>query len=539
VTGRRAVAALAAVAGLAGLPATAWARPSAGLDGGTILFFADTLALVARNGATLRLDGGIRAGADAIAVDLKTDRVVLAGHAFIQRGSLRADADAIALDLDDQRIDLLDLASGDHRTTRALGEAVQAPIDPARFAFPDVVDRYAYIRAKHAAITPHANVRFRPAAFPTSVGAVPVPSYLYTFATSAGFGASALPAADFDQPYGLWGTPYALTTVHGRWIDGPPAGPDIGLQEQLANGDVEYATAAVDQPLRGQMSTGFDAYRRMSPIYTISAQGTDALGIWAAQTSLGAAFGQAGGRVTLVAGSFGTSSFDTSLRTPDLPLVGGTTLRLTGDVGYDARRGGLLTVLPDAAHYATVWRHSLDAFLATPVVRAPLGTRLSATLEGTRTWYAFPHRYDQLTGTVTASKQFSRAFTMLGTYQNAWSAEVYPYAQALFYPPPNPPLLAPDGTPWYGYDAFAGVAVARSTTVTAQLTPNVNTSAQLAVTRSDDFLQFDGIGPPPWTVTGTLRMRPFPNFGIQLSRSYAFDWGGVRWVPRWSISITP
>jgi hypothetical protein len=75
--------------------------------------------------------------------------------------------------------------------------------------------------------------------------------------------------------------------------------------------------------------------------------------------------------------------------------------------------------------------------------------------------------------------------------------------------------------------------------VTAQLTPNVNTSAQLAVTRNDDFLQFDGFGPAPWAVTGTLRLRPFPNIGLQVSRGYAFDWGGVRWIPRWSIAITP
>ena len=534
---RRAVATLAVLAGIAGSPATAWARPSATLDAGTVYFFSDTLVLIGRGGASLRLADGTRAGADAITVDLRTDRVVLAGHAKITRGSATASADAIALELGSDRVDLLDLTVGDRRTTRALGAATDVPTEPARFAFPDFADRYAYIRARHAAITPRANVRFLPAAFPTSVGAVPVPSYLYTFATSAGFGASALPPADFDQPYGLWGTPTALTTIHGRWIDA--VGPDVGLQEQLASGDDAYATAAIDQPLRGQMSTGFDAYRRLSSHYTITTQGTDAYGVWSTQTSLGAAFGLAGGRMTYTLGSYGTSTFDTSLRTPDMPLFGGTTLRLTGDVGYDARRGGLLTVLPDASHYATVWRHSLDAFIATPVVRGPLRTRIAATLEGTRTWYAFPHRYDEVTAATTVSRQLTRSFTLLASYQNSWTAEIYPYAQPLFYPVPVPPFLAPDGTPWLGYDAFDGVAVARSTTITAQFTPNVNTSAQLAVTRNDDFLQFDGIGPPPWSVTGTLRLRPFPNVGLELARGYEFAWGNVRWVPRWSIAVTP
>jgi hypothetical protein len=175
---RRAVATLAVLAGVAGSPATAWARPSATLDAGTVFFFSDTLALVGRGGASLRLDDGTRASADAIAVDLKTDRAVLAGHARIARGTASASADAIALQLDGDRVDLLDVSAGDRRTTRALGPATDAPTEPARFAFPDVVDRFAYIRARHAAITPHANVRFLPAAFPTSVGAVPVPSYL-------------------------------------------------------------------------------------------------------------------------------------------------------------------------------------------------------------------------------------------------------------------------------------------------------------------------------------------------------------------------
>src|SRR5581483_5560971 len=258
------------VAGLlAAVPAAAAARATATLDGGTVLFFSDTLQIVARDGATLAFADGTAGAADAAFVDLKNDRVVLAGHARLAHRGVSVRADAIAVELAGDRVDLLDAASGVTRTTRALGPAVPADIDAQRFAFPDVSDRNAFIRSRHAAITPHADVRFRPAAFPTSVGGLPVPSYLYTFATGAGFGATSLPGSDFDQPYGLWGSPTSLTAVHARWEDGP--GPAIGLQESLVSGDDAYATAAFDQPIRGYSTHGFDAYKRLGRRYTVVA----------------------------------------------------------------------------------------------------------------------------------------------------------------------------------------------------------------------------------------------------------------------------
>jgi len=182
------------------LPGAAFARASVSLEGGSVVFFSDTLALIARDHATLTFADGTRARADAAYVDLKTDRVVLAGHARVMRGAAALGADAIALELDGDRVDLLDASSGVSRTTRRLGAATAAEFDAVRFAFPDVDDRNAFIRSRRAAITPHADVRFTPAAFPTSVGGLPVPSYLYTYATGAGFGATSLGGATFDQP---------------------------------------------------------------------------------------------------------------------------------------------------------------------------------------------------------------------------------------------------------------------------------------------------------------------------------------------------
>ncbi len=222
---------------------------------------------------------------------------------------------------------------------------------------------------------------------------MPVPSYLYTYATGAGFAAGSLAGATFDQPYGLWGSPTSLTALHARWDDGP--GAALALQQQIVSGDDAYVSASVDAPFRGYAVRSFNAYKRLGARYTASADGSATIYGSTEHAGLTAAFGLAGGALDYRRVSNGFSSFDASLRTPDRPLFGGATWRLKGIVGFDALRGGLLNQLPDAKRYATVWRHGLDLQVASPLVRAPLGTTLSATFDAGRTWYAFPHHYDQ------------------------------------------------------------------------------------------------------------------------------------------------
>lgn len=528
-----------ACAAFAGIPVCASARASAVLDAGGIVFFSDTLALVARDGATLALADGTRARADAAYFDLKSDRVVLAGHARITRGTASASGDAIALELDGDRVDLLSAADGVTRTTRALGAPAPAEFDAARFAFPDVDDRNAFIKSKHAKITPHADVRFTPASFPTSVGGVPVPSYLYTYATGAGFAASSLSGATFDQPYGLFGSPTSLTALHARWDDGP--GAALALQQQIVAGDDAYVSASIDAPFRGYAVRSFNAYKRLGSRYTASADGSATIFGSAEHVGLTAAFGLAGGALDYRRASSGFSSFDASLRTPDRPLFGGATYRIKGIVGFDALRGGLLAQLPDARRYATVWRHALDLQAASPLIHAPLGTTLSSTVDLQRTWYAFPHHYDSLSAAATASRPLVRNVTLFAGYQGVWSSDVFPNAQALFYPTPTTPVLTPDGTPYYGYTAFSGARTFRSQNVDLQYIPNRSgsTAFRLSVIHTADFPQYNGYGRPQWEARADARFRPFPNVGIDVGRVYDFAWGGTRWQPRWSFAITP
>ena len=516
------------------------ARASAVLDAGGIVFFSDTLALVARDGATLALADGTRARADAAYLDLKSDRVVLAGHARLTRGAASASGDAIALDLDGDRVDVLERRRRRDAHDARAGRA-DAPRSSTRRGSRSptwtTATRSSSPSTRRSRRTP--TCASRPRRFRRRSAACRCRRTCTRTRRAPGFAASSLSGATFDQPYGLFGSPTSLTALHARWDDGP--GAALALQQQIVAGDDAYVSASIDAPFRGYAVRSFTAYKRLGSRYTASADGSATIFGSAEHVGLTAAFGLAGGALDYRRASSGFSSFDASLRTPDRPLFGGATYRLKGIVGFDALRGGLLAQLPDARRYATVWRHALDLQAASPLIHAPLGTTLSSTVDVQRTWYAFPHHYDSLSAAATASRPLVRNVTLFAGYQGLWSSDVFPNAQALFYPTPTTPLLTPDGTPYYGYTAFSGARTFRSQNVDLQYIPNRSGSAafRLSVIHTADFPQYNGYGRPQWEARADARFRPFPNVGIDVGRVYDFAWGGTRWQPRWSFAITP
>ena len=531
----RRVAAVVLCCAAAFAPLAAHARASVHLRGGRVFFFTDTLALVARDGAVLTLDDGTVVRGDAAYLNLREDRALIAGHASSSHGGAAAAGDAIAVQLDRDEMTVLDASAGARTMTRALGLGESTGIDPGVFTFPEVLDDRAYIRGRRADIVLHANVRMTPAAFPTSVGAVPVPTYLYTFAPAAGFASNALGGASFDQPYGITGSANALTAVHARWLDG--TGASVGLQQHIVRGDDAYLTAAVDAPLRAASTTSWTAYRRMDRRTTFALDGSGSAGSVYAHTGLTASFGAGGARLDYTRTSTQYSTLDLAVRSPDVPFASGATVRLTGHLGFDAQAHGLLTALPDVARYGTVWRHAVDAFVATPVVRLPLRTSFAGTLDLARTWHAFPHTTDTLEATGQLSRTLSKRWSLFAGYDARYGHDVYPGTQALFYPPTIPVL--PDGAPYRGYLAYSGASMLRLANLDAQWTPDATTSVRLSLRESNDFPQFAGYGRPRTELRADARFRPFPNIGLSVGRAYDFGWGGTRWVPHWSFSVMP
>jgi hypothetical protein len=526
--------AVAAILCASTLPAAA--KPSLDMRAASLSFFADVLGIVARTDAAITTTDGFTFTGKAAFVDLQHNRLVVAGDAQVRNSVHTIAADTIAYDFDTHAVDVLDAATGARHATTDLHAFTAEPIDSDRFDFPDLDDRRTYIRSRHVVITPHANVRFAPAVFPTSAGAVPVPSYMYTFASSSGFGATTLGGATFDQPYGIAGGPTSLFAAHFRYED--TIGPTVAFDEHLVYGDRAYIVTSIDSPQRNDRTVQLNAYQSMGPHYsqTLTAIANNAIG--GGSYDLTAAFGGASAQFDF--SRLGpVSTLDISARTPNLRLPYGLSARLRGDFGFDAGPGGLLiSVLPNAAQYATVWRHGLDLFVSTPVVRAPLGTQLALTTDVSRTWFDFPHQRDAINGSATLSKRVSKQLTLIGSYIAAYSYDTYPGNQALFFPPPVPVLIAPDGTPYPGFGAFSGAAMTRGYTLDAFYAAGPNTSLRATAIYAADFPQFHGFGRPPLEFNFDARFRPFPNIGIDIGRGYEFDWGGRRFT-QWTFSILP
>jgi hypothetical protein len=520
----RARALVAALALVTLWPLAAQAKPVATIDGGSVLFYADSLAIVVRRGVTLHLaNGSVVSGATAY-VDLRTDRAVVAGDARITRGATTLHADALAFDFPGRKLDVLRSESGIAVADAALTQLTVAPADGNAFAFPDLADNRAYIRARHAEIVSRTSVRFRPAAFPTSTGAPPVPMYLYTFAAGNGYAATALSSAAFDQPYGLYSSPNALTSLHLRYLNG--SGPSLGIEQNIIDNNDGFLAGALDVPVHAAIDEGLNGYRRLGEAGTVSLGATTDDGFHQATLGFTQAIGTLIGRLNYGITNTGASSAILSLRTRDHLLFDGITWHTSVNYGFIAQDGGVYALAPNPAQLQTVWQKGIDVFLASPLIHGPLRTTLSATVDGSRTDYSYPHHFNALETNITGSRRLSRTMTMFFGYDTRWSGDIFPNAQAIFYPPlPN-------------VYAYQGYTTARLANLDLQYVQGPYTSVRLSYRKANDFPQVIYFaGRPPNEVRADLRLRVAPNIGFSFGRAYDFGWNGSRWVPGWNFSV--
>jgi hypothetical protein len=468
--------------------------------------------------------GGFVLSGDAAYVSLRADRALVAGDAQITHGTTTLHADAIAVDLPGRRIDLLNGDTGIARTDATLEQLQPAPGDGDAFDFPDLIDKHAYIRARTAEIVSHTSVRFRPAAFPTSTGAPPVPMYLYTFATANGYSASALSSAAFDQPYGLASTPNAFTALHLRWLNG--IGPAVALQQTLIDNNNGFIAGAIDVPLHARIAEGLNGYRQLGETGTVSISGSVDDGYQQGQVGFTRAFGTLLGRLNFGITNTGYSTTLATLRTRDRLLFAGITGHVAINFGYQAQDGGLLPQSTPPVVIPTVWQHGIDAFVASPLIAGPLHSTLAVTLDASRTDYSYPHHYDALETVVSASRPLTRHITLFLGYDARYTSDIYPDNQLLFYSP----IVAAYGYAGYGTNRLGSVAL--------QYVNGPFTTLRVSYYQASDFPQVNNVaGRPPNAIVASLRVRPFANFGISFARENDFGWNNARWVPGWSFSV--
>ena len=542
MSGRRLAALAAAVAALSLSPRPSQAALPAKIDvrAGTIGLFilSDGGALLDASRHVVVHERERTIAADTLRFNLKANALVASGHVVVSRGSQRLTADAYALDLGTGEAHLVRLDQGLPQTLSVRaddgGGGVQAPAPAAVFAVADLGGLKPFLRTRHAIVTPNVNVRLTPAEVPTGPGPyIPTPSYLYTFAPT-NFSQTALPYSSFDQPYPLFGTANSLTV--GHLLYNTSTGATIGLDEHLVDGNRAYAVASI-LPLQGK-EINLNAFEQLRPGLT---QSLNAFHIYGANTTnyvqYQTQWTSPSSRTTFSAYQSGTSnSAQLTLGTIEHSIPHVLTYRAQATYGYDH--------FPGQYPYDNDFRIGTDAYVATPKVRLPLGVGASAKYEYAITAYDFPHEATTGTTTVTLSRTVNRSFSLLSTLTLQQVADRYRDERSLVLnlglPSPAFPYYAPDGTPFSGIFAYAGVNTYRTYALQSTWRPHGGENA-IAVyyTHTDDFPQFHGYGRPPNTITLDVTERLGATLRVEVARTYTFGWGGQYFVPGYSIGISP
>ena len=511
-----------------------------------INFYVERLAVIADGNVHLVYPGGPEVQADSVYIDLRTERYVWAGHVraiFGEAGrQSEVEATSLTIDRDGRAAYALIAGEGLPRVERIdrddpADRTAVAPPD-GTFVFPALREFRPYIYSSHVTIVPKTNIRFTPAFFPTSSGiVVPSPSYLYSYVFNPNFGASALAGANFDQPYGLFGTERSLTSAHFRYDSS--LGTGLAVTQQFVYGDRAYIALGAGPLRKAASSAGLIAYQRLDPLRSQQLTASTTNGLQQVQYRF--IQGTHHGAFNFILGQVNTQQMgDLTWSSDPYPISrSGFSYRLRADYGFDRNTSiGLLPPGADSVFYPMIWRTTLGTFLASPTFWGPLGTRMNVTLDASRIWYAYPHQRNAVTLGSTISRRISKQINLIGHIADSFAGDAYPGKQQIFYKPPSTPIVTPDGTVWPGYAAYAGFSSQRTYSLDAYYTtipPFID--LRLNFTYARDFPQFAGFGRPPYSAAFDLRYRPGGTLVIELGRGYTFNWARMGWSPQWTFTI--
>jgi hypothetical protein len=525
------------------LCATAAAAPAEGLPSkvdvraDTIGFFPYTnQTLLAAEGHVILHAGRRTIEGDAMRWDLQKNLLTVTGNVRVVGGPTEVRGVAYQRDLKSGdayvlRIDPVPstyAVRGDDMAT-----ATEGPPPAGTFDSVDLDGQRPYMRARHAVVTPNGAVRMAPVEFPTGAGpALKLPSYLYTLVQNQYISYSAAPAASFDQPFPLFGSPASLTAAHLRY-DSQNAVTEA-IDERLVDQNKAYVVASI-LPFRDKQ---FDllSYDVIRPGLQQTLTGEHTFG--ANEINDFSYKLQESGKLltqTLQLTEFNASNsaeFDLGTYEHDIKHLFGYQLRTS--YGYDHNYGGY--------PYSNDFRIGGDALLLSPSLTI-MGTSLNAKYEYNLTSYDYPHEITTGTATLSAGRQASRKVQLYAQvqfeqsdnrYRNLKTGEV-----ALGLPALDAPYITYDGTPYPGYFAYTGLSTYRSYELQSTFAGHNDNRIQTTLFYTHDFPQYHGFGRAPLYASIDVIQRITPVCRVEFGRTYSFGWAGQYLSPEWTFAISP
>ncbi|MDQ2992896.1 MAG: hypothetical protein M3R30_08780 [Candidatus Eremiobacteraeota bacterium] len=215
----------------------------------------------------------------------------------------------------------------------------------------------------------------------------------------------------------------------------------------------------------------------------------------------------------------------------------------------------------NGAVYTTIGGKYLGATLYMPSLKIgdkedPRRTYFfNALLDGQQSWFSVPHNVVLINGIASISRQFDRSLATYLSYEVRQTTDHYNKASdADVLYPPNQVYQDPN---FSSFQAFRGSGTQRTLTFGLNYTPNPDFAFTLIARKHRDFpipepglfalppvnvlgayTSQDFIGQPPYDLTGDLRMRVLRHYYLDISRTYYFNFGALKWSPSFVIQVS-
>jgi hypothetical protein len=523
-------------------------------------YFSDEDVVVARGRVQVKLPDGLAATGDAFAMDLRLQRLLVAGHVHFSTPSGGYDGAAVADFLAYHRIYFIPLVPEADRWTFRNGDyanpvkGLDMPGDT--FYFPDVRGKKAYISGRRAVIDASTDVRFEPATVAILMGpkTPPLPAFVDNFSANPAFGQNSLAGATFDAPYQFFGSGHALDALHFRYNQAFTDPYYLSFEHHSIADSGAYAVFSINpmtQALKQWTLLGYLPEGTRNGLSLDAQLFTDQSGLGEPVTSNGFVdlqFVHALHQSSLLADA--TQAYDSLLpgvAQPDHPFIlglqwnsfqepifrSGFTYRLTSGVAMAHDAYGVT-----GTDSADVTLTDGAATLATPSFAGPFGSSVDATASTERTWMTFPNWIQTQSLAFTDGKEIEpRVYGVL----SAVVQSVRTGDPALTIDSPNlatglaPEPISLNGLPVFGTATTGDAAVSRVYGATVSWQP----SPSFAFVTSDSRTFYTPGQPlPPTQLAFSVRANVTRTLYVTLGRVYYFNWENQSWSPRFSFQVS-